>query len=158
MSAPSLPTDDFEARCRENFGRQQIMRTFGAELTVIRPGYCEIEMPFNPALTQQTGFMHAGVTATIADNAGGYAAYSLMPPDSEVLAVEFKINYLAPGIGDRLRAVARCLKCGRTLGINEIEVYGLVDGEARLIAKMQQTTIRVDRKPGQAGAEDSIGG
>ena len=152
MSAPFTYDDDFEARCRESFERQAIMKTFGAALTVVKPGYCEIEIAFNPALTQQTGYMHAGVAATIADNAGGYAAYTLMPPDSEVLAVEFKINYLAPGTGERLRAVARCLRCGRTLGINEIEVFAVTGGEQQLIAKMQQTVIRVARKPDLPGA------
>ncbi len=152
MSGAMTGGDDFEARCRESFGRQAIMRTFGAELTVVKPGHAEIEMAFNPALTQQTGYMHAGVAATIADNAGGYAAFTLMPPDSEVLAVEFKINYLAPGMGDRLRAVARCVKCGRTLGINEIDVFAVIGDEQQLIAKMQQTVIRVDRKPDLPGA------
>ena len=147
----TAPDPAFERRCRESFARQAIMRTFGAELTVLRPGYCEIDMPFNPALTQQNGFLHAGVAATLADNAGGYAAYSLCGADDDILAVEFKINFLAPNVGERLLAVGRCLKPGRTLSINEAEVYAVRGDEQRLVAKMQQTTIRVPSKPDLPG-------
>ena len=145
------PDPDFERRCRESFDRQTIMRTFGAALTVLKPGFCEIEMPFNPALTQQNGYLHAGVAATLADNAGGYAAYSLCSPDDDILAVEFKINLMAPSIGDHLRAVGRCLKGGRTLSINEVEVYAVTGDRERLVAKMLQTTIRIAAKPDLPG-------
>ena len=137
---------DFEARCRDSFAQQTIMGTFGGELVALGPGACVIEMPFNPSLTQQNGYLHAGVAATLADNAGGYAAHSLSAREDDILAVEFKINLLSPAVGEQMRAVGRCLRNGRSLSVNEVEVYALTGGEAKLIAKMQQTTIRVPAK------------
>ena len=99
------PTDpDFAERVRDSFARQGIMAHIGATLTRIEVGWCEIELPFRDELSQQHGFFHAGVVSTIADSAGGYAAFSLFPADSSVLTVEFKINLLAPADGEKMRA------------------------------------------------------
>lgn len=137
----------YEARCRALFDRQPINRTLGCRLTVVRPGYAELEMPFDPAYTQQTGAFQAGVMAILGDNVGGFAGYSLFPPNAEILAVEFKINFLAPGIGDLLRAVGRVVRPGRTLTVCDVEIYGVTRGVPKLCAKMQQTAMRIDRKP-----------
>ena len=143
------PADgNYEARCRAHFTRQKIMTTLGCELTVVRPGYAEIEMPFSEAFTQQDGVLQAGMPAVIGDNAGGYAALSLLPPGADVLAVEFKINFLSPGLGDRFRACARVIKPGRTLIVTDVEIFALKGDTAKLIAKMQQTVFRVDRGVG----------
>lgn len=145
------PFDEhYEARCRVLFDRQPIMKTLGCRLAVVRPGYAELEMPFDPAFTQQTGAFQAGVMAILGDNAGGFAGYSLFPPNADILAVEFKINFLAPGIGDLLRAVGRVVKPGRTLTVCDVEIYGITAGVPKLCAKMQQTAMRVDRKPDAA--------
>ena len=98
---------EFEARVRASFGRQGIMTLIGARLTRVEPGLVEIELPYRADLTQQYGFFHAGITSTIADSAGGYAAYSLMPAGTSVLTTEFKINLLAPAEGEFLRARPR---------------------------------------------------
>ncbi len=135
---------DYEIRVRESFARQAVMRTFKCALTVVRPGYCEIEMPFDPGLTQQDGVLQAGVPAVLADSAGGYAAFSLYPPGARILAVEFKINFLAPGAGERFRAAAQVLKNGRTLCVNQIDVHAITGDRASWIARMQQTGIRID--------------
>src|SRR5437762_12718573 len=89
----------YEQRVRSSFERQQAMKTIGAFLAVIDPGRVVIELPYSPALTQQHGFMHAGLIATALDSACGYAAFSLMPADAGVLTIEYKINLLAPGKG-----------------------------------------------------------
>ena len=83
---------NWEARCRAAFENTAILSTLSIRLAVLRPGYCELEMPFDPRLTQQDGVLQAGVPAVLADSAGGFAAYSLYPADSNILAVEFKIN------------------------------------------------------------------
>jgi uncharacterized protein (TIGR00369 family) len=141
------PADaDWEARCRAHFDRQEIHRTMGIVLTALAPGYCELEMPFDRRFTQQDGVLQAGVPAVLADNAGGYAGLSLYPAGSDVLAVEFKINFLSPGIGDRIRACARVVKNGRTLCVNEVDVFAVVGDGTKPIAKMQQTVIRVERR------------
>ena len=100
----------------------------GAELTRVEPGLVEIELPFRADLCQQHGFFHAGATSTIADSAGGYAAYSLFPAESSVLTTEYKINLLAPAAGERLRAVGRVVKPGRMLTICDVEVFTLEAG------------------------------
>jgi uncharacterized protein (TIGR00369 family) len=138
---------DFAARVRASFERQGLMRTLGAELSEIRPGFCEIRLPYREGLSQQHGFFHAGATAAIADSAGGYAAYSLMEAADSVLAVEFKINLLAPARGDFLAARARVLKAGRTLFVCRTDVFARRAGEEALCASMQQTVMRMADRP-----------
>jgi uncharacterized protein (TIGR00369 family) len=107
---------DFESRIRASFARQAVMATLGATLGRIAPGEVEIALASRPELAQQHGFVHAGVLATILDSACGYAAYSLMPADAAVLSVEFKINLLAPAVGERFVARARVLRPGSAPG------------------------------------------
>ena len=124
----------FAERVRDSFARQPFMRTLGVELACIQAGYCELKVPFRAELTQQHGYFHAGVVGTIADNSSGYAAYSLMAPDSAPLTAEFKINLLAPGTGDFLLGKGRVIKNGRSLKICQSEVFAVKDGEETLCA------------------------
>lgn len=132
---------DWEARCRASFERQPICRTLGIEMTRVEPGFCEMRMPFNPALTQQHGYFHAGMVSTLADNAGGYAALSLTAPGGEVLAVEFKINLMSPAKGEVMIARAQVRKAGRTLAVTSVEVSMLDGGVEKDCAIMQQTVF-----------------
>ena len=132
---------DWEARCRAKVDLQPIMRTLGIELTGLEPGFCEMRMPFRADLTQQHGFFHAGMVTTLADNAGGFAGYTLMPAGSEVLAVEFKVNLMSPAKGEAMIARARVLKPGRTLTVVSVEVSMLDGGVEKDCAVMQQTLI-----------------
>jgi uncharacterized protein (TIGR00369 family) len=115
--APRAGDPAFEARVRASFARQGVMTTIGARLTRVAAGAVEIELPFRSDLTQQHGFVHAGVITTIADSACGYAAFSLMPAEASVLTVEYKVNLLAPARGDRFVARGRVVKPGRTLTV-----------------------------------------
>ena len=119
---------------------------FGAEMGALAPGHCEIRLPFRADLTQQNGFFHAGITATIVDSAGGYAGLTLMSPGAEVLTVEFKLNLLAPADGDFLVAEGRVLKSGRNLVIARGEVYAIKNGHATHCATMQQTLMTMHAK------------
>lgn len=114
---------DFEARVRGSFAKQTIMGLLGASLHRVELGRVSVVLPARADLCQQDGFFHAGVSTTIADSAAGYAALSLFDPQTEVLSTEFKVNLLAPAIGDRLRAVATVLKPGRTLTVVEADVF-----------------------------------
>ncbi len=116
MKKPGPPDPDFESRIRSSFARQGLMKTIGANLVKVAPGEAEIELPYSKAITQQHGFVHAGIVSTIADNACGYAAYTLMPADSEVLGVESKINFLAPAKGERLVGDRPCDQGGSNFG------------------------------------------
>ena len=142
------PADpDFEERVRDSFQRQGIMELIGAELSLVAPGQVEIELPFRDDLTQQHGFFHAGATSTVADSAGGYAAFSLFPREASVLTVEYKINLVAPAQGERLRAVGRVLRPGRTLTLCDLEVFAVEAGGSKLCAKGLQTIMRLDGRP-----------
>jgi uncharacterized protein (TIGR00369 family) len=117
------------------------MKTIGAQLAQVSPGEVRIELPWSKAITQQHGFVHAGILSTIADNACGYAAYTLMPADSEVLGVENKINFLAPAKGERFISIGRVIKAGRTLAVCSGEVWAFNNGEKTLVAVMQTTMM-----------------
>lgn len=148
MKDAMQPLDpSFEIRVRGSFSRQQFMRHLGAELVSILPGVCEIQVPFQGDLTQQHGFFHAGVSGAIADSAAGYAAFSLMPADSSVLTVEYKLNLLAPARGERLVARASVIKSGRTLKICSADVFAVQQGEEELCATMLSTLIVLVGRP-----------
>jgi uncharacterized protein (TIGR00369 family) len=137
----------FAQRVRASVGRQTIMELLGARMTRVEPGEVEIELPFRADLCQQHGFFHAGVTSTIADSAGGYAAFTLFPADASVLTVEFKVNLLAPADGERLRALGRVVKPGRTLTVTEVEVFAVKNGREKSCARMSQTLICLQGRP-----------
>ena len=125
-----------------NFARQPAMALIGATLAVTSPGVVEVSFPFKPELTQQDGFIHAGIITTAADSACGYAALSSMPAGSDVLSVEFKLNLLRPAAGERFVARAHVLKRGKTLTAVRADVYAYMGVQERLIAAMQATMIR----------------
>ena len=137
---------DWDAVVRGSFARQQVMSLIGAEMGALSPGHCEIRLPFRADLTQQNGYFHAGITSTIVDSAGGYAGYTLMPPGSDVLTVEFKLNLLAPAEGEFLVAEGQVLKSGRNLVITRGEVYAIQNGRATHCATMQQTLMTMHVK------------
>ncbi|WP_026060574.1 PaaI family thioesterase [Pseudaminobacter salicylatoxidans] len=143
---------DYEERVRASFARQQAMSTIGAALTLVRPGVVEIEMPYSAELTQQHGFLHAGIISTALDSACGYAAFSIMPEDAAVLTIEFKVNLLAPGQGERFLFRGSVTKPGRTIVVADGQAYAFAaDGEARLIATMTGTMMTVRGRDGIAG-------
>jgi uncharacterized protein (TIGR00369 family) len=115
-------------------------------MTKVIPGEVHIELPFSPAWTQQNDFIHAGVITSIVDSACGFAAYTLMPADSGVLTVEYKVNFLSPAKGDRFVGVGRVIKPGRTLTVCAGEVIACEQGRQRLIATMQATMMTVSSK------------
>ena len=137
-----------ERRVRDSFDRQQIMKTIGAAISAVREGEVEIILPFSGALVQQHGFIHAGVVTTIADNACGYAALSVMPAEAAVLTTEFKVNLLSPAKGDRLRAVGRVVRAGRTLVVCLGEVFAEEGSESKQVALMTATMMVVNTSTG----------
>ena len=145
MMKTSPPDPAFESRIRSSFDQQGVMKTIGAHLAQVSPGEVRIELPYSKAITQQHGFVHAGILSTIADNACGYAAYTLMPADSEVLGVENKINFLAPAKGERFISIGRVVKAGRTLAVCSGEVWAYNNGQKTLVAVMQTTMMALVR-------------
>ena len=131
------------ARVSDSFARQGLMAHLGARIAAIGPGTVTIRLPFRVEVTQQHGYFHGGATAAIADAAGGYAGSTLMPDNSSVLTVEFKLNLLNPARGQALEATGRVVKSGRTLTVSQIDVWA-VDGDRRVhVATGVQTLICV---------------
>ena len=135
----------FAKEIKRSFAEQAIMHLIGAELGRVEPGLVEIILPFRSDLTQQHGYLHAGIVTTIADSACGYAAYSLMPAGAEVLSVEFKANLLRPARGKSFLARAEVIKAGKTLSVVQADVFSLSDENKELVATMQGTMICVQR-------------
>ncbi len=138
------PDPNYAARVRASFARQRAMEFLGAQLTAVQPGRVEIVLPFREDLTQQHGFVHAGIITAIADSACGYAALSLMPPGVGVLTVEFKVNLVNPAAGVRFVARGQVVKPGRTIMVCTGEVSAeRDDGPARTVALIQATMMVV---------------
>jgi uncharacterized protein (TIGR00369 family) len=146
---PSNP--DFERRTRESFARQGAMTHIGAVLEKVEPGRVEIALPFRPELSQQHGFFHAGMLSTIADTAGGYAGFTLFPPDGAVLTVEFKINLMAAADGERLHAIGEVIRAGRTLTVCQLDVYVDRHGQRTHCATGLQTLMCLVGRAGVSG-------
>lgn len=134
---------DYERRVRDSFARQGIMGTLGATLQRVEPGEVEIALDWAPGLTQQHGFLHAGVVSTVLDSACGYAGFTLMAPDAAVLTIEFKVNLLAPARGQRFRMIGRVLKPGRSITVTEGQAFAIDQGREKLVATMNATLMAV---------------
>ncbi len=143
-----IETTACEARVRASFAKQGLMATLGAALTRVAPGLVEISVRPTPAISQQHGFVHAGAVSAIADSAAGYAALSLMPPGRGVLTVEFKINLVAPAVGERILARGKVTKAGRTLTLAQAEVFAEQSGQEKLIALLTATMMAVEGRDG----------
>lgn len=145
LAEPSNP--HFADQIRESFGKQAIMTLIGAELGRVEPGLVEIKLSCRSDLTQQHGYLHAGIVSTIADSACAYAAFSLMPPDSEVMSVEFKVNLLRPANASAFLARGEVIKPGKTLTVVRADVFGVSErNESQLVATMQGTMICLRKK------------
>lgn len=136
-----------EKKVRESFAAQTAMTTVGATMTRLAYGQAEIELPAAAHIRQQQEFVHGGVVAMILDSACGYAAFTTMPADSEVVSVEFKINFLRPALGAKLIARGRVLRPGKTLTVCQGEVYAVTGAGETAVAAMQATMATVEKRP-----------
>ncbi|MBI9083581.1 MAG: PaaI family thioesterase [Desulfobacterales bacterium] len=138
---------DFEKRVRDSFARQGFMDFIGAQITAVEPGYCEIQIPYRHELTQQHGYFHAGIIGTVADNVGGYAAFTLMEATSSILTVEYKINFLSPGRGELLIGRGRVIKPGKTITLCRCDVFVIDNAVERHCAAAQMTLMNMQNAP-----------
>jgi uncharacterized protein (TIGR00369 family) len=143
MSKLEAKDPHFDRRVRDSFARQTFMTTLGARLVGVAPGAVDIEVGMRPDLVQQHGFLHAGVLASVADSACGYAALSLMEAGAAVLSIEFKINLLAPASGVRVVASGRVLRAGKTISVCRGDVVSYSDDGEKLVATMVATMMTV---------------
>ena len=135
-------TDPVETAVRESFSRQSFMTTLGADLAEVGKGKVRIRFGRADGLLQQHGYLHAGVSTAIVDSACGYAALSLAPAGSDVLTIEFKVNFLRPASGNAFEAVGEVIKPGRTIMVCEGKVWEH-GSSPRLIATMTATMMIV---------------
>lgn len=142
---------DFRDRIRKSFARQGAMHTIGAELTRVEHGTVEIELPFDEKLTQQHGILHAGIISAALDSACGYAAYSVIDPEASILTIEFKVNLMSPGRGERFLFRGEVTKPGSTIIVADGRGYAISDGPAKLIASMTGTMMVIRGREGIAG-------
>jgi uncharacterized protein (TIGR00369 family) len=142
---------DFEQRTRASFARQGAMAHLGAVIGRVEPGRVEISMPFRAELSQQHGFFHAGMIATIADSAGGYAAFTLFPAEAGVLTVEFKLNLLAAADGELAVAQGEVIRSGRTLTVCRIDAFVEKQGKRTHCATGTQTLMCLVGRAGVKG-------
>lgn len=136
-------SQNYAARVRNSFALQGAMQTMGAQLGRIAPGAVDIELAWAQGLTQQHGFLHAGVVAAALDSACGYAGFTLMGDDAAVLTIEFKINLLAPASGERFRMEGRVIKPGRTITVCEGRAFAIDKEQEKLVATMGCTLMAV---------------
>ena len=142
---------EFEAKVRSSFANQTAMQTLGAVMGRVEPGQVEIEMPFQAGLTQQHGFIHGGIVTSILDSACWYAAFSLSAPDSAVLTVEYKVNFMAPAKGERLVSRGQVLRPGASITVCKGDVVAYDGGEEKLVTTMLMTMMILPNRPDLAG-------
>lgn len=135
---------DFERLVRDSFAAQGMMTTLGARLAEVAAGRIVIEAPFREGLSQQKGFFHGAVLGAIGDSAAGYATLSLLPGGSEVVTIEYKINFLRPALGETLRATGQVLRPGRSVTVCQVDIEAVAGGKAVQCGVMQATFMRVE--------------
>ena len=135
---------------REIFYRANFIRDLDIRLDKVSEGICETSLVIQERLLQQHGFIHGGLIATMADHTAGGAARSVSG-NKDVLTVEFKINYLRPAIGDRLRCTATVLRAGKTVIVAEALVYASNAEKETLVAKLTETLFLADDSKVRAG-------
>ncbi len=144
MSSQFVPCDArYKEKVIESFNKQEVMKTVNASIVAVRPGEIELEFPYQSNLTQQHGFIHAGIVSTVLDSACGYAAFSLMSEDTAVLSIEFKVNLLSPAKGEKFKAVGTVRKHGKNITVTEGELFAYAEGEEKLVATMTGTMMSV---------------
>jgi len=149
---PFTPQDPgFGPRVRASFAAQPAMAAIGARITRVAPGEVDVELPFRDDLTQQNGFIHAGMLAAVLDSACGYAAFSLMPAGAGVLSIEFKVNLLAPAVGERILVRGRVVRAGRTISVCTADAYAVRDGVERHVSTMTGTMMTMLNRENTAG-------
>ena len=146
-----LETGDFRERIRQSFDRQGAMAMLDAELTRVEQAMIEIELPYSEKLTQQHGFLHPGVISAALDTACTYAAYTTIAPDASILTIEFKVNLLSPGRGERFLFRGEITKPGSTIIVADGRGYAISDGPAKLIASMTASMMVI------RGRQDIVG-
>jgi len=146
-----LETGDFRERIRQSFDRQGAMAMLDAELTRVEQAMIEIELPYSEQLTQQHGFLPAGVISAALDTACTYAAYTTIAPDASILTIEFKVNLLSPGRGERFLFRGEITKPGSTIIVADGRGYAISDGPAKLIASMTASMMVI------RGRQDIVG-
>ncbi|MBV1909893.1 MAG: PaaI family thioesterase [Kangiellaceae bacterium] len=144
MTSQFVPRDSgYHKKVTNSFQEQAVMKTVNASIVSVVPGETILEFPFQPSLTQQNGFIHAGIVSTVLDSACGYAAFSLMSEGAAVLSIEFKVNLLSPAKGDKFKAIGRVKKAGRNITVTEGELFSYTDGKEKLVATMTATMMAV---------------
>ena len=146
-----LPPTDFRERITSSFQRQAAMRLIGARLTRTEHGTVEIELPFDEKLTQQHGFLHAGVISAALDTACTYAAYTIIDPAASLLTIEFKVNLMSPGRGEGFLFRGEVTKPGSNIIVADGRAYSVGDGPAKLIASMTGTMMVMRGREDVAG-------
>jgi uncharacterized protein (TIGR00369 family) len=150
MSQQMVQDPNYEQRVRDSFARQQFMTTLGATLGRVEPGEVLIAVPFSAPLTQQHGFLHAGVVAAVIDSACGYAALTLMEPGTGVMSVGFKVNLLQPAEGNRFVAIGWVVRAGRTITACQGELRAVQDDGEVVVALLQGTMMAIRDRVGIA--------
>ena len=141
MNEFRVSNPDFIPTVKKSFSKQGLMRHLGATMDVVEPGHVSIIMPYSNDLTQQHDYYHAGSLTSIVDSACGYAALTLMPPNTEVLTIEFKVNFVSPAIGDHVIAHGRVVKPGSLVTVCQGEVVAMQNGSEKVCAIMQATML-----------------
>lgn len=139
---------DYRQRIEKSFRRQGVVQAIKADLSRIEHRLVEIELPFHPKLTQQHGILHAGVIAAALDTACTYAAYTIIAPESSLLTIEFKVNLMSPGRGERFLFRGEITKPGSNIIVADGRAYALSDGPAKLIASMTGTMMVMKDREG----------
>jgi uncharacterized protein (TIGR00369 family) len=145
---------DFELRVRRSLERQAAVRSIGARIESVTAGRAVVAMAHRPELTQQHGFVHAGIVSTALDTACGYAAFSLMPDDAAVLTIEFKVNFLAPARVPQLRFEGNVTKAGRTITVVDGQAFEFEHGERSVPKRIATMIATIMTVRGREGLQD----
>ena len=123
-----------------------VARLLGMAMTELAPGRAVFEMRADERHHNPLGTLHGGVYTDLADAAMGWAYAATLGESESFTTVELKINFLRAVRQATLRAEARVVKAGSTMGYVECEV---TDEEGRLVAKSASTCLKLTKRDGR---------
>jgi uncharacterized protein (TIGR00369 family) len=116
-------------------------RLMGMSLLDLKRGSSQIVLPVRPDHLQPYGMVHGGVCSALVDAACFWAVCTEAKDTNSLTTVELKLNYLGPVKEGVLKALGRCIKMGKRLGLGEAQV---LDQSGRLVAHGTSTLMVVE--------------
>ena len=154
MSPYTPARDNFRQIVRHYHESTPVHAFLGFDLVDIEPGFVSAVMPMRNEMTQQNGYLQAGILMALADSVAGMAGLTLLEEGQTLLSVNISSQLMRPAKADRIRAEGTVLKAGSRFHFTARFLAGAARrrsaGRSPTIA-FQRASFRKEKFPSTAG-------